>query len=157
MKTLLVYYSVQDCTTQLFKHCANDANFDTYAIRERYFCSGSTRLCRALLGRGLAIEKSELDFQAYGSIIIVSQLTMGYLPAALNAFLQTNNLIDLSISCLVIHNGKKLPKHIDSTLRKRIHLSGGRYHGLVSIPFAEIKKHTISEKAVLEKLTTVIA
>ncbi|NLX93495.1 MAG: hypothetical protein GXZ02_06470 [Clostridiales bacterium] len=143
MKTLLLYYSRNQCVRRLCEESAKNDQIDVVELRERFsrgkVWHATMGVYKAVSGAGQKLEEVDINLDEYDSIIIASPV-LGFSPApVINEFLHRTNFSGREVSGLLIHPGKTSGAAGDA-LRKRIKLAGGVCNGIVCVPIKELKE-----------------
>lgn len=143
MKTLLVYYSNQANVRLLCEDSAREGEVDVLELRERYDRSvlSAATTGAYLAARGLAsrIDSFEIDLDAYDMIILATPVWSGCPAPAVNAFLQRANLRGREVSGLLLYEGRRAAKAME-TLRERVRLAGGLCRDVVCVSAKELRE-----------------
>lgn len=137
---LFIYYSSKKEVADFCDKNVESNYTDVYQISPKYSYSAAKKLSCAAAGKGIRIQKNDIDFSKYDTVILATTLTGGMPAPAVNEFLHTTNLTGIEVIG-VIMQGKVKSKQSAEILRKRIHLAGGECRSVVNIPVKEIKRN----------------
>lgn len=143
MKTLLVYYSNQESVRSLCEDSAREGEVDVLELRERYdrgaFSAATAGAYLAARGLGSRIDPFVIDLDAYDTIILATPVWSGCPAPAVNAFLHRANLRGREVSGLLLYEGRRAAKAME-TLRERVRLAGGRCRDVVCVSTKELRE-----------------
>ena len=143
MKTLILYYSRGGTTRRLCERSERENEVDVVEIREkidRGLISAMTLgLYQAMGGFGSRIDKTDINFDDYDTIILATPVWAGNPTPAVNAFLHQTNLCGREISGVLLYGYKK-PVTAEKLLRRRIKLAGGICKDTICISTKELRK-----------------
>ncbi|NLA76715.1 MAG: hypothetical protein GX851_02595 [Clostridiales bacterium] len=145
-KTLLIYYSADEAVRTLCEDSRKYGEIDVVELTEAYDRSrlevATLGAVQALAGKSSVIDKTDIDFDAYDTVILASPVWAASPAPAINAFLRRTDLRSREIIGLLFGGGRASVIAGDM-LRKRTALAGGICRSIVSVPPKELKKDTV--------------
>ncbi|NMP38494.1 MAG: hypothetical protein GX051_10335 [Clostridiales bacterium] len=159
-KTLLIYYSADAAIREICEDSYKYGEIDVVELTETYdrglFEVATLGALQALAGKSSVIDKTNIDFDAYDTVILASPVWAASPAPAINAFLRTTDLRKREVVGLLFGSGRTCTIAGD-ILRKRTALAGGSCRSIVCVPPRELKKNRVDLFSLLKKSAPIAA